>query len=350
MSDVESDASSIEEPVDFKPPPSRGRRTSVSAESMDPTDTSLSTTPAPPKTVIPKSKEQTSRITAAVKNSFLFRQLDDDQYKDVVDAIGEKLFKKNDLVIQQGAIGDFFYIVDAGRLSCYVKMQHSSSGPGAGLDPAAVTTEWGKKVTEYTAGGSFGELALMYNSPRAATVQADTDCVLWALDRVTFRRILMDSTFRKRKMYEAFLEEVPLLSSLEGYERSKIADALESCVFESGEVVIRQGEQGDTFYIIESGDAVIKQIDDNGVEQTLPPIGKGDYFGELSLIFNKPRAATIIANGKLKCASLNKKAFDRLLGPALDIIKRNTANYAALTRRKSIQELIEKMDKNVVVK
>ena len=66
---------------------------------------------------------------------------------------------------------------------------------------------------------------------------------------------------------------------------------------------------------------------------------------ELALLSNKPRAATVTASGKLKCATLGKKAFDRLLGPALDIIKRNTTAYKALSRRKSIQELVEKLEK-----
>lgn len=58
---------------------------------------------------------------------------------------------------------------------------------------------------------------------------------------------------------------------------------------------------------------------------------------ELALLSNKPRAATITAKGKLKCATLGKKAFDRLLGPAVDIMKRNVGMYKAMTHRKDIQ-------------
>ena len=62
--------------------------------------------------------------------------------------------------------------------------------------------------------GSFGELALMYNMPRAATIQSAGDGMLWAMDRQTFRRIVLRNAFQKRKMYESLLEKVPLLSSL----------------------------------------------------------------------------------------------------------------------------------------
>lgn len=59
--------------------------------------------------------------------------------------------------------------------------------------------------------GSFGELALIYGTPRAATIKAKTDVKLWAIDRDSYRRILMGSTIRKRKLYESFLEKVSIL-------------------------------------------------------------------------------------------------------------------------------------------
>ncbi|KAJ1645619.1 hypothetical protein IWQ61_010300 [Dispira simplex] len=283
----------------------RGRRTSVSAESMAPT-----TDQDFVRVVVPKTAEQHSRIYSSIASNFLFRNLDDEQYKDVVDAMVEKTVSNGEEVIQQGDIGDFFYVVETGSFEVFVAKD--------GKPPI--------KVYQYGPGGSFGELALMYNSPRAATVRATSDSVLWALDRVTFRRILMERTSRKRRLYEEFLEEVPLLVSLEPYERHKIADALESVVFEDNEVVISQGDVGENFYIIESGEATVTK-EENGVIRTYPSLKKGDYFGELALLNDKPRQATIRAKGRLKCATLGKKAFVRLLGPVVDIIKRNTANY-----------------------
>jgi len=72
-----------------------------------------------------------------------------------------------------------------------------------------------KKVHTYENSGSFGELALLYNMPRAATVQAGSDGALWAMDRQTFRRIVLKSAFRKRKMYEKLIDCVPMLKSLQ---------------------------------------------------------------------------------------------------------------------------------------
>lgn len=70
-------------------------------------------------------------------------------------------------------------------------------------------------MTTIGEGGSFGELALIYGTPRAATVRAKTDVKLWGIDRDSYRRILMGSTIRKRKMYEEFLSRVSILGELE---------------------------------------------------------------------------------------------------------------------------------------
>ncbi|KAI9310614.1 cyclic nucleotide-binding-like protein, partial [Dichotomocladium elegans] len=294
----------------------RQRRVSVSAESIQP---SLSRTKqAYP--VHPKTDEQRARIYATIRNNFLFRSLDEDQYKHVVDAMAEKKITSGATVIEQGAEGDYYYIVESGTFDCFIVSRDTLQR---------------KKVTEYGPGGSFGELALMYNAPRAATIVATSDAVLWALDRVTFRSILMDSTARKRRMYEQFLAEVPILKSLELYERHKIADALEPVQFDDKEVIMREGDIGQNFYLIEDGEAIVtkKQSDGGGAtELEVNRLRKGDYFGELALLHDNPRAATVVANGRLKCVTLGKSAFTRLLGPVMDILKRNSENYHAVLR------------------
>lgn len=99
-----------------------------------------------------------------------------------------------------------------------------------------------KHVHTYENRGSFGELALLYNMPRAATIKAVSEGQLWALDRQTFRRILLKSAFRKRKMYEALINSVPMLKTLQNYERLNLADALVPKSFASGDRIIKQGE------------------------------------------------------------------------------------------------------------
>ncbi|KAL2264826.1 hypothetical protein VTJ83DRAFT_7336 [Remersonia thermophila] len=308
----ESHPPSVRSPVNSEGYPAKynfARRTSVSAESLKPVGDSLDNWSPP---VHPKTPEQLERLQTAIGGNFLFSHLDDEQSSQVLGALVEKpIPTKGIKVITQGDAGDFFYVVEKGSFDVYVN-------PSGSLQPGP--DGMGQNVGRIEAGGSFGELALMYNAPRAATViSAEPNCTLWALDRVTFRRILMESTFARRRMYEGFLEEVPLLSSLTPYERSKIADALESQKFPAGHTIIREGDPGYEFYLLEAGEAVAYR---SGNDTPVKHYRKGDFFGELALLNDAPRAASVVSQTEVKVARLGKNAFQRLLGPVEGIMRR----------------------------
>ncbi|KPM43061.1 cAMP-dependent protein kinase regulatory subunit [Neonectria ditissima] len=285
------------------------RRTSVSAESLKPSaDTYDNWTPPYHE----KTAEQLDRLQRAIEGNFLFSHLEDEQSAQILGALVEKpIPAKGIKVISQGDAGDYFYVVEKGSFDVHVN-------PTGSLQPGL--DGMGDKVGNIQAGGSFGELALMYNAPRAATVvSAESGCTVWALDRVTFRRILMESTFARRRIYESFLKEVPILSTLTPYERSKIADALETKKFPSGEIIIKEGDPGHAFYLLENGQAAAYKGDPSN---KVLDYDKGDYFGELALLNDAPRAASVVATTDVKVASLGKNAFQRLLGPVEGIMRR----------------------------
>jgi cAMP-dependent protein kinase regulator len=290
------------------------RRTSVSAESLNPAS-------ADNESFIPpfhqKTQDQLQRLRSAVSGNFLFSHLDDDQSAQVLGALQEKPIPAPGLrVIQQGDVGDYFYVVERGAFDIYVNKSGRLEAGAEGL---------GSKVGSVGPGGSFGELALMYNAPRAATVVSSEPSTLWQLDRVTFRRILMDSAFQRRRLYEGFLEEVPLLSTLTPYERSKIADALETKKYPPGTTIIQEGDVGESFYILESGDAEVYK---RGIDPPVKLYQKGDYFGELALLNDAPRAASVVSRTDVKVATLGKHGFQRLLGPVEGIMRRNDPSKA----------------------
>ena len=180
-----------------------------------------------------------------------------------------------------------------------------------------------KLVMQCGPGDSFGELALMYNAPRAATVKATSQTLCWAMDRETFKLTLMEHTLKKREKYEAFLEDVPILSSLLQYERLTIADALVPMEFKKGDNIVQQGDVGDKFYIIEEGTC---KIFVNGHEDN--EIEAGGYFGELALLFGGLRAATITASSaRVKVLALDRTTFTGVMGPLHNILKRNGEQY-----------------------
>lgn len=269
------------------------RRVSVSAEAMNPDDFKSDSWKPPVNNL---SSEQRSELGKTLSLNFLFQQLDSNSKSTVLSALIKKNFAQGTEIITQGDVGDFFYIVESGVVDFYVN---------------------GTKVNSSGDGSSFGELALMYNSPRAATAVASSDVTCWALDRATFRRILLEGTFNRRIMYEDFLKDVKVLLGLNSHERSKLASALSTEIYSAGDKIVTEGEVGDKFYLIESGTCVISKASDGEIGK----IGKGKYFGEVALLNDLPRQATVTASNNVIVATLGKSGFTRLLGPALDVLR-----------------------------
>ena len=156
--------------------------------------------------VVPKDYKTMASLSKAIAKNVLFSHLDENERSDIFDAMFPSNAMPGEIIIQQGDEGDNFYIIDQGEVEIYVG---------------------GEKVLSIGEGGSFGELALIYGTPRAATVKAASDVKLWGIDRFetisscwtlyhfcyrdSYRRILMGSTIRKRKMYEEFLAKVSIL-------------------------------------------------------------------------------------------------------------------------------------------
>jgi len=263
--------------------------------------------------VIKKSEEQIQRIKARILQSFLFNNLDQNDLQIVINAMEEKSFEADMPVIQQGEAGDCLYVVEQGELNCFKKFSKDGED---------------KFLKTYGPGDAFGELALLYNAPRAATVKAKAKCTLWALDRETFNHIVKEAAQKKREKYESFLKSVEILSEVEPYELLQISDALKPSNFNKGDYVIREGEMGDVFYFIEEGEAIATITKEPGKPpETVKSYSKGDYFGELALIKGEPRAANIVAVTNLKLISLDRESFKRLLGPIETILKRNSEKY-----------------------
>jgi cAMP-dependent protein kinase regulator len=144
----------------------RERRGAVSAEPYKEEDATSYV-----KTVIPKDYTTMQALSKAIQSNLLFSHLDDSEKSDIFDAMQPFNYKPGETIIQQGEEGDFFYIIDQGEVEVYVN---------------------NKCVTAISDGGSFGELALIYGTPRAATIKAKSECKLWAIDRkVKIRNIFI---------------------------------------------------------------------------------------------------------------------------------------------------------------
>jgi cAMP-dependent protein kinase regulator len=298
----EEDDDELDEPPPdfFKEQPSAKARQSVSAEAYGEWNTKKAFV-AP---VITKTDEQKDRLRTVLSKSFLFMNLEDNDLNIVIGAMKEVPCTPGHRVITQGDDGNFLFVIESGSFDCLIKKDEKE-----------------EVVKTCTTGDFFGELALLYNCPRKASVDSKEQGVVWQLDRDTFNHIVKEAAQKKRTRYDSFLAKVPILQSMDAYERSQLADALRSETFSDGQIIMSQGEVGHKFYIIEEGEVKATK---GGVE--VMTYGDGDYFGELALIRDQPRAATCTCSKPGKLLSLDSASFKRLLN-VNDLMERSHARY-----------------------
>jgi cAMP-dependent protein kinase regulator len=289
--------------IDNLPRASKGRRNTV-------TSAPIVVDPSWRPPVFEKSVEETAAIQKAVSRNVLFRSLEDDPQgvQTICDAMQAKIFEPLTEIIKQGAEGDMFYILEEGTCEVFVE------GVGRVM-----------QVDAESANNYFGELALLHDAPRAATVKSVSDVRCWALDRTTFKKIMFNQTTKTRQLHGEFLAQVPILSTISEYERFTIADALMPMDYREGETIVSEGQEGNDFYIIADGEVKVTKA--NSEEEVSRRLACGDYFGELALLSSDTRQASVTACKLTKCLRLDRRTFKRLLGPLEAILKENAELY-----------------------
>eukprot|EP01035_Chromulina_nebulosa_P019176 gene19176-25021_t len=272
--------------------------------------------------VISKPKDIKELLFNIVTTNILFSSYSLDEHVALVDAFESITVSADTFVIRQGESGDIFYVVQTGTLNIFVK----------GAD--GKTNRVGNPLTN---GSSFGELALMYNTPRAASIQAVSDCTLWSIDRHTYRSIIVYFKYLRNKKYMEFLKNVVIMerklgSLMNDTEIEKVTVSLERETYEKGETIVRQGNRGDHFYILAEGTVGVYKTMADGKEEKLTVLKQGDYFGEKALLQEDVRQASCIAESKVVCLSLEREDFIEMMGSFDDIITKGKITQEPSTK------------------
>lgn len=246
-----------------------------------------------------KTEEQEARLKSALSKSFIFNSLQQEDLETVIKAFMAHPVTAGHVIITQGAE------VNSEEPALFVLEEGKADVYKTGIEEAIFT---------YThAGQYFGELALLYTCARAATVTAQTDCTLWAIDRNTFNYLVKDAARQAKERRVDFLKKVPLLENLSDDDVYKLSDAFEVMTFAAGVNVINQGESASGFYILEQGSAVAMK----GEDQVYAYDKGGAYFGELSLLCGQARAATVTTTSDCRILKLDGDGFERLIPTAV---------------------------------
>jgi cAMP-dependent protein kinase regulator len=212
-------------------------------------------------------------------------------------------------VVRQGDRAEAFYLVRRGTLQVVEEDRDTGNE---------------RPLRTLGRGESFGELALVTAATRSATVRALEESEVFEIDKGTFDRLLADMIhvpeFAPTLEAMSQLREMESFSSLEPDELAQLLERGEWVNVAPGEVIVKQGEVSDAFYAIGSG-----QVEVLDKRKVLSTLGPGAYFGEIGLLLDVPRTATVRAKTPVRLYRLDRKGFDRLVR---DFFRKGTLNPA----------------------
>ncbi|KAL6465606.1 hypothetical protein MHYP_G00257390 [Metynnis hypsauchen] len=252
-------------------------------------------------------------LTDALNKNRYLRRLEGQQLKDMVECMYERTYQQGEFVIKQGEPGNHLFVLADGNLDVYQN---------------------NKLLTSITVWTTFGELAILYNCTRTASVKAASNVRTWVLDREVFHNIMRMTAEARHEQHRSFLRSVSLLANLPEDKLTKIVDCLEVEYYDKGDYVIREGEEGNTFYIIAKGKIKVTQsTKDHDEPQVINTLQKGDYFGEKALISDDVRSANIIADEDgVECLVIDRETFTQTVG-TFDELKKYLQGYVETLSR-----------------
>lgn len=246
-----------------------------------------------------KTLKDIDLIERSFQKHFIFNTLSNDQKKIVIDSMKLYILNSGQIVFRQNQPGNNFFIVVSGILEVIINDERKNT------------------INE---GQGFGEMALLHDTPRTATVRTLTPTQMWGVDRATFKRLIEDLNALNYEENKAFIESVQVFSSLNQVQKEALVGSLNTLNFMPGQIIVKEGDIGDLLYIVKEGSVSCFR---NGIE--IKKFVKGEYFGDQALIYNSPRTATCIAVSQVKCLSIDRKSLNSALGSQLQhIIFKNT--------------------------
>uniref|UniRef100_A0A0X3PBC4 cGMP-dependent protein kinase, isozyme 1 n=1 Tax=Schistocephalus solidus TaxID=70667 RepID=A0A0X3PBC4_SCHSO len=270
-----------------------------------------------------KDAKSRQEIRNALRNNEYLKNLDAVQLQEIVSCMYEYSIKEGCYIILEGEDGNHLYVAAEGEYEVW-----------AG----------GKYLYTMGPGNCFGELALLYNCKRTASIKAVRAARLWVLERNVFQHIMMKTGIEKMEERVKFLSSVPLLKNLDEAKLQRITDVLEAQFHPAGECIIRQDEQADSFFIIQSGEVKVTMkvtgADGNQNEIEIRRMTRGEYFGEKALLGEGRRTANIyaISPSGVDLLCLYRKDFLELIGNIEDLHHREYVDLEHLEARSGLQK------------
>ncbi|XP_055518352.1 cGMP-dependent protein kinase 1-like isoform X1 [Leucoraja erinacea] len=276
------------------------QRTKRQAISAEPTAIDISDISHVSLSCYSKSSQSKDLIKDAFLDNDFMKNLEMSQIQEIVDCMHPVDYSKDSCVIKEGDVGSMVYVMEEGKVE---------------------VTKDDVKLCTIAPGKVFGELAILYNCTRTATVKALTNIKLWAIDRPCFQTIMMRTGVIKHIEHMELLRSVPSFQELQEEVLSKLADVLEETHYNEGDYIVRQGASGDTFFIISKGKVrVTREQTALGEAPAASTLSRGDWFGEKALLGEDVRSDNVIAAEEVTCLVIDRDSFRQSIGGLQDVI------------------------------
>jgi CRP-like cAMP-binding protein len=162
---------------------------------------------------VEKKDEDRKVIMNALRNHFIFTSLTEEDKEMVTEAMALISFDPGAIVFKQNCLAKSYYVLRNGLLEVIVNS---------------------RRVNRIRPGEGFGELALLHDNLRSATVKCIEKSTLWVIDRQTFRRVLEDMNTQSYELNREFLDKVPLLRDLTSTQKDKLSASLQTSKYNNG--------------------------------------------------------------------------------------------------------------------
>ncbi|EGR28852.1 protein kinase domain protein [Ichthyophthirius multifiliis] len=260
-----------------------------------------------------KTPNDNTFIITCLKNHFVFYNLNEAELENIVKKMFYCEVAINDYIFKQSDNATSFFILERGAMEVIVNE---------------------KSKRELKAGDGFGELALLYNAPRSASVKALEHCFLWGIDRNTFRRAVEEMITKEYEENRKFMEVVRFFHNLTNEQKDAIAAVLIVQKFYKNQVIVTEGDPASSFYIIKEGNVTVLKAN-----KEVRKLYKGDSFGEQALYYNTVRQMTVRAEDEVKCLALGRDTLTKVLGDQVHAVTFRNLQKWAFDKNVHLQKL-----------
>ncbi|OIO68473.1 MAG: hypothetical protein COW19_00985 [Zetaproteobacteria bacterium CG12_big_fil_rev_8_21_14_0_65_55_1124] len=254
--------------------------------------------------VAPGEGHAADNLRSGLAKTPLLSGMSGEQLESFVESLELRNVAAGEGIWQAGSPGEYLYLIGMGQVSLL-----------------ATDAQGRKQVfSQLKEGDFFGERSFMARTAHKDDAIADVDCTILMLDRDTFDNWVAKypeigttvEEFYRQRVLARVLAITPVFEGVPSDARIALADQFTLRTFEDGELIMKEGEIGDTFYLIRSGSVALTVTGPSGDVVFSATLSEGEFVGEVALLTGRPRTATIFAKGSVELMELSRSAFDLL--------------------------------------